>query len=238
MRKLTSLALVFFLASAVLRPEIVVVRRALSGSSPIAIDGTPACDSTDTGTTLTLSQTLSGPNSSTWVVPFANLNRTFDSVTFNGVAATITPHGLDDSGNGFTQAAYHIEGATGTHDWVVTGGGSAYFGICVISFKNAKQSGQPDAENPTHPNGTGGDDPATVTTVAAGAYPFAVIQSYMGGAGTATHAVASTAVPSCCQYYLVDLSGPKVTPGAYTMNGTDSGGFGMQKYPISVAPAP
>ena len=130
-------------------------------------NGAIAFDAASSGTTGTISHTVSGIDRLLVVAAFSDTSitswRPVSSITYNGVNLTkITSR---EANNLRMELWYLIAPDTGTHDIVITWGGPAGKGGGGISLTGVAQTGQPDASG--NSGGISASCSVSITTVAA-----------------------------------------------------------------------
>lgn len=188
-----------------------------------------------TGTSLTVSQTVTGPNNELIAFAYSD-GDTVTGVTFNSVAMTKIGASVKNSLNNIYLTAWHLEApATGTHNLVVSASGSVALDIVGLSYTGANQSGQPDA-SATSATGTPQNYSNSVTPVLDNCWAVcAFIRSGAGITGFSA-GTARTANHGTTGLGVADL-GPVTPPASTTITATSGGtGSGWASIIVSIKP--
>ena len=188
------------------------------------------------GSSLTLSLTVSGSNTILWAGGFMGSGASpITALTYNGDALTHVTGSPFASGGQFQYLAYLINPDAGTHDLAVTFTSSDNVTLHGVVYSGAKQSGVPDATN-TSDIGVTTTPSQAVTTVADNAWAVWMLR---GESGNTVTAGANTTLVN--QYGPFDEhmleGGPKTPAGSLTLNAnaTSSHHYGII---ASFAPVP
>lgn len=188
------------------------------------------------GTSTTVSHTCSGTN----LILFAYVFATSDictGVTYDGTAMTLVTKVAVSTLNYEVYLFYLLTPSTGAHNIVASfSSGTGTKSVGGLSYRNVKQSGQPDAS--TTDTGTKVDSTCTLTTIADNTWSVLVGYSNQGvSAGTNSTERVTNASLGINYAWMGDSNGPKTPAGSFSMTANHSNGdtgFIM----ASFAPAP